>query len=261
MPSVHFSVDGFAMVAAVRRPRSPLNTVVSALAVGLVLLSGGRAMAGLLNIGSVNTFATGSSAGNPAGTWTLGDKDFTYLSSTGTWTGVEDIQLTTNFNLSIHSSQFLVTNLGSYNSPQTLTIGYQVHINGSLGPGWMFQDARMSETVSGARVDVWQDIYGSLAAFNANTAPGSGTLMTHQSTDGSLPPAGVFPSGLIDIWVRNTVTLSDPGGSLSSMGDTFRQQLVPEIDPNSCASVLALVMGSLGLLERRARRVRYICTG
>jgi len=68
-------------------------------------------MAGFLNIGSVNTFATGSSVGNPVGTWTLGDKDFTYLSSTGTWTGVEDIQLTTNFNPLIFSSQFLVTNL------------------------------------------------------------------------------------------------------------------------------------------------------
>ena len=75
MPSVHFCVDGIAMVAAVRWRRSPLNTVVSALAVGLVLLSGGRAMAGFLNIGSVNTFATGSSVGNPVGTWTLGDKD------------------------------------------------------------------------------------------------------------------------------------------------------------------------------------------
>jgi hypothetical protein len=110
----------------------------------------------------------------------------------------------------------------------------------------------MGENTSGATVLVWQDIYGSLTDFTNNTAPGSGTLMTHLSTNGSLPPAGLFPPFLIDIWVRNTVTLSGIGGQISSMGDTFRQ--VPEIDPTSFGSALSLLFGAFGILERRSRR-------
>jgi hypothetical protein len=259
MPVSPFSIDGIALCAGLRRPWSTQTKLASVFAVGMVLLASARAEAGFLDIGSVNTFATSSSGGNPTGTWTLEDKDWTYLDSTGTWTGVEDIQLTTNFDPGVFSHQFLVTNLGSYHSPQTLTLGYQVHINGSLGPGWTFYDVRLGVNTSGATVDVWKDIYYSLADYTANTGTGTGTVKLH-SLDGSLAPAEVFPPGLIDLWVRDTVTLSGVGGSLSSFGDTFRQS-VPEIDPNSFASAFALLIGSLGLLERRTRRVRAIWLG
>lgn len=48
----------------------------------------------------------------------------------------------------------------------------------------------------------------------------------------------------------------NPGGSL---GNFFTA--VPEIDPTSFGSVLALLTGSLGLLERRMRRLRLTTTG
>lgn len=248
-----FSTDGIVVKAVWPKTRLAKSRLLAGVAMTLALLGGGQADGAPINqvtIGSMNNFQNGSNV-SINGTWTLGDKDWTYLSRAGTWTGIENIELLTNFDPNLLSHQFLVSNMSGYNSPQTLAVGYQVHINGSQGTQY-FYDARMGENTSGATVEVWQDIYGSLTDFNANTTPGSGTLMTHFSLNGSLPPAGLFPPGLIDIWVRNTVTLSAPGGQISSMGDTFRQ--VPEIDPTSFGSALSLLFGAFGILERRTRR-------
>ena len=248
-----FSTDGIVAASTGRKPRLPKSRVLAGVAMTLALLAGGQAGGATINqvtIGSLNNFQNSSNV-SVNGKWTLGDKDWTYLSRAGTWTGVENIELLENFDPGLFSHQFLVSNMSSYSSPQTLAIGYQVHINGSAGPKY-FYDARMGENTSGATVEVWQDIYGSLTDFNANTTPGSGTLMSHYSLNGFNPPAGTFPAGLTDIWVRNTVTLSAPGGQISSMGDTFRQ--VPEIDPASFGSALSLLFGAFGILERRTRR-------
>ena len=246
-----FSTDGIVDAFTGLKPRLPKSRVLAGVAMTIALLTGGQANAAQVIIGSVSNFQNSSNLTNPTGTWTLGDKDWTYLSQSGTWNGTESIELLTNADPSLLTHQFLVSNLSGYTSPQTLSVGYQVHINGSAGPR-TFYDARMGEDTSGATVEVWQDIYGSLADFNANLTPGSGTLMTHYSLNGSLPPAGLFPGGLIDIWVRNTLTLSAPGGQISSMSDTFRQ--VPEIDPTSFGSALSLLFGAFGILERRTRR-------
>jgi hypothetical protein len=248
-----FSTDGIVAASTGRKPRLPKSRLFAGLAMTLSLLAGGQADGAPVSpvvIGSMNNFQNGSNV-SINGTWNLGDKDWTYLSRSGNWQGFESIELLENFDPSLQSHQFLVSNMSSYNSPQTLSVGYQVHINGNAGTQY-FYDARMGENTSGATVLVWQDIYGSLIDFTNNTAPGSGTLMTHLSTNGSLPPAGLFPPFLIDIWVRNTVTLSGLGGQISSMGDTFRQ--VPEIDPTSFGSALSLLFGAFGILERRTRR-------
>jgi hypothetical protein len=52
-----------------------------------------------------------------------------------------------------------------------------------------------------------------------------------------------------------TTGAGNPGGSLGAFFTA-----VPEIDPTSFGSALALLTGSLGLLERRARRVLQLAT-
>lgn len=204
----------------------------------------------LLDIGSVATFK-GVTA--PHGPWTLGDKDFTWLDDSGNWTGKERIYISVNANPSIFSHEFNISQLGSYSSPITLELGYQIHINGADGPDWHFQDVAMSKTWSGATVEAWKDVYGSLHDFQTLTTPGTGTLASLYTLNNT--PAGnqTFPFGLTDLWVRDTITLSS-GGSISSLNDTFRQTNVPEIDPESFTSVLAMTLGSLSVLGRRVRR-------
>lgn len=253
MKTTSFSADGIVAASTGRKPRLPKSRLLAGVALTLALLAGGQANAAQLTIGNLSAFASGSNLAIPAaGTWRLGDKDWTYLSQSGPWLGTENIKLTTNANPSILSHEFLIDNLSALNGNITIQVGYQVHINGTAGPGFTFFDARMGQIGTGETVEVWQDIYGTLAAFNANTAPASGTLMSHYSLNGNNPPAGVFPSGLTDIWVRNSITLSAPGGAISSVGDTFRQ--VPEIDPTSFGSALSLLFGAFGILERRTRR-------
>ena len=135
-------------------------------------------------------------------------------------------------------------------------LGYQVHINGSLPGYWDFRDVQLGAIHSGNTAEVWKDVYASRADFDANTTAGSGLLAAIYDIDGVItPPNGpvVFPQGLTTLWVRDTIQLSN-GGGISSIGNTYRQE-VPEISPGFFGSALALVMGSLGLVERRVRRV------
>ena len=182
--------------------------------------------------------------------------DSTCSPNSGNWSGIEDILLTENILPSLRSHQFLVSNLSGYSSPLTLKLGYQVHVNGADGPGWDFLDVNLGVNTSGSTVDVWKDVYQSLADFNAGTTPGSGTRAALHSHDGSLASPVTFSSGLTDLWIRDTVQLSGLGGQLSSFGNTLREvpAHTPEIDPASCGCVVALLMGSLGLLECRVRR-------
>lgn len=224
--------------------RTSLASIGStALVVVLVLAVASPATAGpYLDIGSVATFAAG-------GEFTLGDKDFRYLDDSGNWTGIEDIQLTANADPDVLSHQFLIDHLAGYSSPITLVLGYQVHINGT-GFAQYFRDVFLDAIVSTGTVDVWKDVYASQDDYDAKTAPGSGTWALY-SLDGSTD-FEVFPIGLTDLWVRDTIKLTG-AGQVSSVANTFRQS-VPEIDPQAIGGGLALVLGALALLERRFRR-------
>jgi hypothetical protein len=238
----------------------------TAVMLAVTVLSAMPAQAGFLNIGTVETFQTSSSGTNPTGTWTLEDKDFIYINSSG-WSPntspIEDLQLTTNLDPSLFTNQFLIDNLSAYSSPITLKLGYQVHINGFFPENWDFRDVQLGVIGSGNTFEVWKDVYASRADFDANTTAGSGTLAAIYDINGVVtPPSGpvLFPHGLTDLWVRATIQLSAPGGGISSIGNTFRQEVqVPEVDPGFFGSALALVMGSLGLVERRVRRVAKAC--
>lgn len=243
------------------QPSSPgkiLSTLCSAaIAVAMAVGSALPAQAGpFLDIGKVSTFKAGPTT-NPGGPWTLGDKDFTWLADSGNWNQNEDIQLQLNANPGIFSHQFLISNLSDYDAPITLQLDYKVHINGADGPSWSFFDIFLDSTVSGKTVEVWKDVFDSEAGYLAQTGYGgtTGPGQWHLSSLNGVPDSAVFPAGLTDLWVRDTIKLSGVGGQVASVNNTFRQTNVPEIDPNSCASALGIVMGALSLLERRARRL------
>lgn len=232
-------------------PRSWLASLGSAaLVAALAFGAAAPAVAGpFLDIGTVAEFAAG-------GEFTLGDKDFRYLDDSGNWTGIEDIQLTANADPDVLSHQFLIDHLAGYSSPITLVLGYQVHINGT-GVAQYFRDVFLDAIVSTGTVDVWKDVYASQDDYDANTAPGSGTWALY-SLNGSTD-FEVFPIGLTDLWVRDTIKLTG-AGQVSSVANTFRQS-VPEIDPRAIGGGLALVLGALALLERRFRQTMALAGG
>jgi hypothetical protein len=262
MPIDSFSPEPIANKPACRRSWFSKTKLSAALAVALALLGGGRSDAATLTIGNVNTFATGFTAGNPIGTWTLDDKDYTYLSSSG-WLGVngpERLTLNTNANVGIFSATLSIGEMSAYPATQTLVLNYQVHINGSNPGGpWVFAAAALNQNVIfPPLVTSNMEVFGSYSDwFNS-----SNNLTPLQFASNTTNPPGIttLPGGFIDLWVRDTITLTQ-NGSLNSLSNTLIQQSVPEIDPNSFGSALSLALGALAVLERRARRLREICLG
>lgn len=258
MPTTPFPAGGFASVArlspcSTRGPRL-LPLLRTAFVLGLSVAGAFPAAADspLLDVGNVATFAQGSDGeGAP---WTLGDKDFTYLGGSG-WTGSEFIKIQENNNPLFYSHEFLITNLSGYSgtaaSPLTLRLDYKAHINGADGPGFTFRDVYLDATTAGQTVEVWKDIFASETAYEGFTTPGSGTWALYSLNGANV--GTTLPGGLVDLWVIDTIKLSD--GQVSTVNNTLRQQPVPEIDAASFGSVIAVLFGAFSLLERRGRRV------
>ena len=82
-----------------------------------------------------------------------------------------------------------------------------------------------------------------------------GTNFSTVVSTGSGSYSGLTFSGLGGVWTAllgsQTLTFSELSGLLSFQNSSAP---VPEIDPTSFGSALTLLIGSLGLLERRARR-------
>ena len=202
------------------------------------LLAAGFAQADPFNqitIGSVNTFATGSTTGNPPGTWSLADKSYTYLSSSGTaWTGSEVLQITDIPLLSLDT--FSIGNMGTYIN-QTLSLSYHVHV---LNPINFIDQVALSVNHVADGVTVTKDVYSDAGFTNL--------IVSQTSVNGSSVPL-TFIGYNTDLWITDTVVLS--GGAVNSISNTFHQQAVPEIDVASFAGAFPLLVAGLALLERR----------
>ena len=198
-----------------------------------------------VTIGSVANFQAGPVGGGP---WRLGDKDWTYLDSKN-WTGIEQITLEVNSDPTILTHQFRIDKLSGYTKlmPMPLVLDYKVSIN-ELGGHMHFYDVFLGSIVSGKTVTVTKDLFASEADYTSNTIGWQLTALN------GVPDSTPLPNGLTELWVRDTILLSGRGGQVSSVNNTFRQTAVPEIDPNSFASALAMALGGLSLLGHRARR-------
>ena len=149
--------------------------------------------------------------------------------------------------------------LGSSGSPFPVV---RIFSNSAGSPG-----SALASFTSGAAVSS-KAIYsftGSFAALentrywvvlsNANSA--SQESYEWYSNDAFSTPSEQNASGLSYLGTKESNDGGAWSNTLPSLSISLRgsSTTVPEIDPNSLGSVLALVAGSLGLLERRARRM------
>ncbi len=224
-----------------------MRFAAAAACAALLVPSSVTAQAANLVVGNVYTFSTGSTTGNPTGSWTQGDKTFTYLNSSGFSLtgpgGVENIQIDENANQ--HS--FGMGNLNSFGTG-TYVLGYRVNVD--LLSQFFLKDVELSTTHLATLETVTKDVYSTLSFF---TAAGAGDLANIVSTDGGSNPAVLFVPPLKEVWVRDTIVIGAVG-ALTSISNNFNQTLVPEIDATSLAGAFPLLVGGLALLERRRRR-------
>ena len=178
---------------------------------------------------------------------TTGDKQFTYLTNTGSWSGAELFTLSANIPLGSYTLG--LDGLSAYVGPYTLSVGYELLITNSTQ---YFQSMALDVIASGTSTLIVKDIFDTFAAFASGTAPGSGTwsLSLINSSTGSsvsLPP-------IQTIWVRDTISAT-PSGSILGIANTVVQ--LPE--PSSLA--LAGLGASLGgAAYWRRRRLATIAT-
>jgi len=210
--------------------------------------------AATLNIGNAYSFSTGSTAGNPAGSWTLGDKMWTYGDSSGfTLTGTGGPEAIQIIDTGVNFHSFQIGQLQSLVGSGTWSLGYNVKV---LPPSpYVLNTLELAVISLSNNTNVYKDVFGSLTAFNAG-AGGQGTgspLFSLSSNNGAAGVPSAIPGGVTEIWVRDWIVL-DGTGTLSTVNNQLTQQAVPEIDVASMAGAFPLLMAGLALLERRRRR-------
>lgn len=237
-----------------RYPLRPgLRFAAAAACAALLLASTAPARAAVLNVGNVETFSTGSTAGNPQGTWTLDDKSWTYLSQSGFVMsgtgGPENIQIIDSLITNSHS--FLLGSLGNLAGPATFTLGYRVNVDAPSQYRLSTVELDVNHLVN--NVNVYKDVFSTLSLFTTSSGTfGLGDLASLHSVNGT-PQGPASLTGMpTEVWVRDTIVL-DATGTLTGVTDTFTQA-VPEIDASSLAGAFPLLVGGLALLERRRRR-------
>ena len=135
-------------------------------------------------------------------------------------------------------------------SPWVYNTGVAAPIGGWIFIGAVYRNNFYSPGVGDLTMYVGNQVFSSIVTHINNTSP------SYTSIGGDAARERYW-SGLID-----NVFIFDGALSQSEMnsiinnptGNLLAPSAVPEIDPNSLGSVLALVLGSLGLLERRRLR-------
>jgi hypothetical protein len=207
------------------------RTVIAA----AMLMSAGAAQAASVFVGSIANWIA-----NP--TQVAADKTFTYVASSGGWTGDELVTISSN--LPQNSETLSVDGLSDYIGPQNLMIAYEVAISSSD----VFATIALDQDFSGATAVTYKDIFASLADLQANPTPGSGTWAL-SVIDGAAGSTVALPA-IQSIWVRDTITLS-ASGSVLSVSNTIVQ--VPEPNGISATAGLAVSGAVLAWMARRRR--------
>jgi hypothetical protein len=213
---------------------------IAAASLSSVVLLAGAASGASLEIGNLAFWAA-----NP--TQAIGDKQYTYLTQSGSWNSLELFTLSTN--VPLNSNSLTVNGLSDYIGPFTLSFGYELLVTNTSN---YFDSMSLSVNATGTTTTVTKDIFSSLAAFNSGTAPGSGTWSLSLINSGSGSTVSLPP--IQTVWVRDTITAS-PSGSLLGVTNTVVQ--LPE--PSSLA-LAGIGAGLGGAAYWRKRRLATIAT-
>ena len=218
---------------------------------------------GLLATGSAS--ASDLNVIGPVSTWALpgnhdqrvDDKVFSYIANSSNWSDFNNKDLVTLTAVpALNTANLTVTLLTDAIGGGPYRLDYSVEID--PGNGLFFGGSRLDTSVFVPPTSVTKTIYGSLFDLTNSLSP----LLTLTSLDGDpdpdFPPLYSYLPPLKKVWVRDTVTLPSSTSILSTFDNTFFQTAVPEIDPSSSGSVVALLMGVLGFVEQRTRRMRSL---
>jgi hypothetical protein len=190
----------------------------------VVMLGAGGVQAASIFVGSVADWAASP-------TQVAADKTFFYLGSSGSWSGLE--QVTISSNIPQNSETLSIGDLSNYIGPQNLMLAYQVTISSTSSD--VFFSISLDQDATGATATTYKDIFASLEDFNDHPNPGEGTWAL-SVIDGAAGSTAALP-GLKSIWIRDTITLNE-SGSVLSVSNTM-VQVVPEPDMVPATACLA----------------------
>jgi len=213
---------------------------IAAASLTSVVLLAGAASAQSTFIGTLANWAA-----NPV--QTIGDKQYTYLTQSGSWNSLELFTLSTN--VPLNSNSLTVNGLSDYVGPFTLSFGYELLVTNTSN---YFDSMALSVNSTGTTTTVTKDIFDTFAAFSTGTVPGSGTWSLSLINSGSGSTVSLPP--IQTVWVRDTITAS-PSGSLLGVTNTVVQ--LPE--PSSLA-LAGIGAGLGGAAYWRKRRLATIPT-
>jgi hypothetical protein len=193
-------------------------------AAAVVMLGAGGVQASTVFVGTVADWAA-------TPTQVASDKTFFYLGSSGSWSGLEEVLISSN--IPQNSETLSISRLSDYIGPQDLMLAYQVTISSTSSD--VFSTISLDQDFSGATAITYKDIFASLADLVANPTPGQGTWALSLINAGG--GSTVALPGLKEIFIRDTITLS-PSGSVLSVSNTM-VQVVPEPDMVPATACLA----------------------
>jgi len=213
---------------------------IAAASLTSVVLLAGAASAQSTFIGTLANWAA-----NPV--QAIGDKQYTYLTQSGSWNNLELFTLSSN--IPLNSNSLTVNGLSDYIGPFTLSFGYELLVTNT---GNYFDSMSLDVNSTGTTTTVTKDIFDTFAAFSTGTVPGSGTWSLSLINSGSGSTVSLPP--IQTVWVRDTITTS-PSGSLLGVTNTVVQLPEP-----SALALAGIAVGCGGAAYWRKRRLATIAT-
>ena len=211
---------------------------IAAACLSSVVLLAGAASAQSTFIGTIANWAA-----NP--TQSIGDKQYTYLTQSGSWDNLELFTLSTN--VPLNSNSLTVNGLSDKIGPFTLSFGYELLITNTSN---YFDSMALSVNSTGTTTTVTKDIFDTFAAFSTGTAPGSGTWSLSLINSGSGSTVSLPP--IQTVWVRDTITAS-PSGSLLGVTNTAVQ--LPKPSSLALAGIGVSCGGAAYWRRRRSAKI------